>query len=175
MTTRFEIPTIQTAHLTLRAPMPSDLDAYAAFRASDRSRIIGGPDDRAGAFNMLCSLVGHWHIRGYGRWMVADKATDEPLGVVGLYYPEDWPEPEIGWQVFDGAEGRGIAYEAAEASRRYAYDTLGWKTVASLILPTNTRSANLARRLGCVIDGQHPHKVFGSLDIWRHPSPEALA
>jgi hypothetical protein len=55
--------------------------------------------------------------------------------------------------------------------RAYAYDTLGWTTVASLIVPTNTRSAALARRMGAVIDGQHQHPFYGPLDIWRHLSP----
>jgi len=61
------------------------------------------------------------------------------LGVVGLMYPEDWPEPEIAWTVFDSGEGRGIAYEAALASRSYGYDTLGLSTLVSLIKSDNVR------------------------------------
>lgn len=173
--TTLTIPTVETARLRLRAPEPRDFEAYAAFRAGERARVLGGPNDRAEAFHMFCGLVGHWHLRGFGRWLVADKATDEPLGIVGLYHPEDWPEPEIGWSVFDAAEGKGVAFEAAEASRRYAYEVLGWTTVASLIKPDNARSAALARRMGAVIDGQHPHPTYGPLDIWRHLSPTQLA
>ena len=47
--------------------------------------------------------------------MVADRETDEPFGVVGIYHPLDWPEPEIGWSLYANAEGRGIGYEAALA------------------------------------------------------------
>jgi ribosomal-protein-alanine N-acetyltransferase len=169
--TTLHIPTVETAQLRLRAPVASDFEAYAAFRASERARILGGPNDRAEAFQMFCALVGHWHLRGYGRWIVADRATDEPLGVVGIYHPADWPAAEIGWSVFDAAEGRGIAHEAALATRDYAYSTLGWTTIVSLIRPDNTRSIALARRMGCTIDGQHPHPVYGPLDIWRHRSP----
>ena len=166
--TTVQIPTVETARLRLRAPEPRDFEAYADFRASERTRVLGGPNTRAEAFHMFCGLVGHWHLRGYGRWLVADRETDAALGIVGLYFPEDWPEPEIGWSVFDAAEGRGIAHEAAEASRAYAYDVLGWTTVASLIVPSNARSAALARRMGAVIDGQHLHPTYGPLDIWRH-------
>jgi RimJ/RimL family protein N-acetyltransferase len=168
MGTTVHIPTIETQHLRLRAPMPADFDAYATFRLSERTRILGGPNPRDEAFHMFCGLVGHWHIRGYGRWMVADRITDAPLGIVGLYFPDDWPEPEIGWSLFDAAEGKGVAYEAATASRDYAYDVLGWTRVVSLIVPHNARSAALARRMNCVNDSQFAHPFYGPMDVWVH-------
>jgi ribosomal-protein-alanine N-acetyltransferase len=173
--TSVHIPTVETARLRLRAPMPQDFEAYAAFRQSERTHILGGPNGRDEAFHMLCGLVGHWHIRGYGRWMVADRATDAPLGVVGPYFPDDWPEPEIGWSLFDAAEGRGIAFEAATVARDYAFGVLGWTRAVSLIVPHNHRSAALARRMGCVCDGQYPHPVYGPMDVWRHRPPGAVA
>jgi RimJ/RimL family protein N-acetyltransferase len=173
--TTIHIPTVDTARLRLRAPMPDDFDAYAAFRASERTRVLGGPYSRAEAFHMFCALVGHWHLRGYGRWIVADRATDAPLGVVGLYFPEDWPEPEIGWSMFDHAEGKGFAAEAATAARSYAYHVLGWTRVVSVIVPDNTRSIALARRMGCVLDGTFPHPDYGLMDVWRHLPPGVAA
>lgn len=169
------IPTVETARLRLRAPRLSDLDLYAAFRGSERARVLGGPYSRADSFVQLASLIGHWGLRGFGRWMVADRQTDEPLGVVGLYHPEDWPEPEIAWSVFASAEGKGVAHEAALAARDYAYRILGWTRVVSLIVPGNVRSVALARRLGAVVEGQHRHATLGTQDIWRHAGPEALA
>lgn len=166
------IPTLQTERLTLRAPSADDFVAYAAFRVSDRAKTVGGPYSRAQAFDQLCSIIGHWQLRGYGRWMVADRQTDHPLGIVGLYFPEDWPEPEIAWSVFAAAEGRGIAYEAALAARRYAYDTLGWTTAMSLVDPANIRSVALARRMGCTDGETYQHPTFGLMHIWRHPGPE---
>lgn len=174
MTLRPTIPTLETARLILRAPRLDDLDAFAAFGAGPRARSIGGPFTRAESFKRLAALLGHWDLRGFGRWIVADRGTDVPLGVVGLYHPEDWPAPEIAWTVFDGAEGRGIAHEAACTARRYAYETLGWPGAVSLVAPDNARSAALARRLGCTCDGVYPHPGFGLLDIWRHPSAAAL-
>jgi len=168
------IPTIETERLILRAPSFADFEAYAAFRASERTKLIGGPYDRAQAFTQLAEIIGHWTLRGFGRWMVADKASDEPLGIVGCFCPEGWPEPEIAWSVFERAEGRGIAYEAAFAARNYAYETLGWQTAISLVDPANTRSVALAKRLGCVDGGTFNHDTYGLMHIWRHPAPEAL-
>ena len=172
MDTIIRIPTLETPRLILRAPRAEDFESYAAFRASERAAHIGGPSTRAQAFMQMSALIGHWQLRGYGRWIVADKTSDEAFGVVGLFYPEDWPEPEIAWSLFAPAEGRGIAFEAAAAAREFAYRTLGWQTVVSLIAPGNARSIALARRLGAVLDGVHEHEEHGSLGIYRHPRPE---
>lgn len=169
------IPVLTTERLTLRAPRLSDWDAYAAFRMSDRTIPIGGPDTRARAWHHFTSVSGQWHLRGYGRWIVADRATDAPLGLVGLFHPIEWPEPELAWSVFAEGEGRGFAFEAARAARTHAYDTLGWTTLISLIDPANTRSVALGHRMGAVPDGVFHHETHGAMDVWRHPAPEAFA
>ncbi|WP_208350793.1 GNAT family N-acetyltransferase [Pseudaestuariivita rosea] len=168
------IPVLQTERLTLRGPELSDLDAYAEYGASPRTAYVGGPFNRAQAFDRLSNLIGHWHLRGFGRWIIADQDTNAPLGIVGLYYPEDWPEPEIAWSVFADAEGRGIAYEAALVARTYAYETLGWTTAISLIIDGNTRSFALAERLGARFEKIYTHPEYGEMAMWRHPGPEAL-
>lgn len=165
------IPTLTTQRLTLRAPHLSDFDAYAEFRASDRARFVGGPNTQIQAWGQFIGLPGQWAIRGYGRWIMADRNSDMPLGVVGLLYPIGWPEPEIAWSMFAAGEGRGLAHEAALAARRYAYETAGWTTAISLIDPENTRSVALAERLGCRLDGAFQHEIFGAMQIWRHPAP----
>ena len=169
------IPTIETERLLLRAPDMTDFEVYAAFRTGPRSVGVGGPYSKAQAFDSLGEIIGHWQLRGFGRWMAADKETNVPMGVVGPYHPEDWPEPEIAWTVFDNAEGKGIAFEAAMASREYAYNTLGWKTAISCIFPDNLRSIALAERMGATVDGHFVHEDIGRLNIYRHPSSEALA
>ncbi len=174
MTVDFQIPELETDRLRLRLPRMDDLDAHVAFRASERSKGVGGPFDRASSFHHLETIVGQWQLRGYGRWMVSDKATDAPLGIVGVYHPDDWPEPEIGWSIYEAAEGKGIAQEAASATRAYVFDTLGWSRIVSLIMEDNHRSIRLAERLGCKEDGAFDHPVYGRLNIWVHPGPEAL-
>lgn len=175
METLIRIPTLETTRLVLRAPQASDIEAYAAFCASPRSATVGGPFSRDEAFSRLSALLGHWHLRGYGRWMVTDRESGAPLGVVGLMYPESWPAPEIAWSLFDAAEGKGIAHEAAVAARDYAYRVLHWDTVISCVAGDNDRSTALAERMGCVRDGVFDHPRFGSLVVWRHrPASEVL-
>lgn len=172
MTANVTIPTLTTKRLILRAPEMRDFEAFAAFRASDRVKWQGGPNPREESFNQLCSFIGMWHLRGYGPWLVADKETDAPLGAVGLFFPEDWPEPEITWGVFEGAEGHGVAYEAALETRRYAYEVLGMPALISLTLPQNEKSILLAKRLGAQQETDFIHPKFGALNVWRHLSPD---
>lgn len=168
------IPTVETERLRLRAPEWSDFDAFSAFRMSNRTEHLGGPCTRTQAFDKLGEIIGHWHLRGYGRWMVADKTTDTPIGIVGCFYPDDWPEPEIAWSVFEGAEGRGIAHEAAIATLRFAYNTLGWTTAVSCTTPENTRSQALAVRLGATREDDFTTVDGLLLQVYRHAGPEAF-
>jgi len=165
---------LETARLRLRAPSLDDLDAECAFFASDRAAHVGGPKARNEVWRMLATIVGHWVFRGYGFWAVEEKATGAYCGRVGLWFPLEWPEPEIGWNLMAGAEGRGIAREAALAARGYAYGTLGWTTAISLISHGNDRSIRLAERLGCVREADYQHPSFGAIQQWRHPGPGAL-
>lgn len=170
--TRPLIPTLHTERFVLRAPKMADLQQFANFRAGPRSALVGGPFPAASAFTALCGIAGHWTLRGFGRFLVADRETDEALGIVGPFFPDDWPEPEIAWTVFDNAEGRGVAFEAAQAAIAFAYGTLGWTTAMSAISPENTRSLALARRLGARHDGEFIHPEYGPLQIWRHAAPK---
>jgi len=172
--TTLRIPELVTERLRLRAPCMADFEAYAAYSASERARWVGGPFTRAEAFDRLASVFGHWALRGYGRWIVADRESDAPLGLVGPFYPEGWLEPEIAWTVFNEAEGRGVAFEAAIAARAHAYATLGWTTSVSLIDADNRRSIALAERLGATREGVFRHETLGPLEVWRHPGPAAL-
>lgn len=169
------IPVIETANLRLRGPKTADFEVFAAFMASPRATHVGGPLTRTLAWRSFCHLTGHWLHRGYSMFILADKATDAALGMSGPWFPEGWPEPEIGWSIWaTQAEGRGLAYEAAFATRSHAYTALGWKTAISLIADGNTRSQALAQRMGCTRDGEFIHETFGASQIWRHPAPEHL-
>ena len=94
--------------------------------------------------------------------------------MAGPWFPEGWPEPEIGWSIWDAAaEGKGVAHEAATAARAWAYDALGWTTAISLIVDGNARSEALARRMGCQFEGEFTHETFGKSRIFRHPARPA--
>ena len=169
-----QIPTLETERLTLRPPKVADFDAFADFYASDRAKFVGGPLTRESAWRMLAMEVGHWSLAGFGRWIVTTKDSDAPIGLVGLFCPDGWPEPEIGYDLFANSEGQGYATEAALASRDHAYDVLAWPTAISLINPANIGSKGVATRMGASFEEMYQHERHGALELWRHPAPEGL-
>ncbi|MEM8759939.1 MAG: GNAT family N-acetyltransferase [Pseudomonadota bacterium] len=174
MSVSFTIPTLETERLVLRAPAEKDFAAWIAFNETERTQFVGGRQAPNAVWRGLAAYLGHWALRGYGMWAVDLRETGEFCGNVGPWYPHGWPEPEIGWTLLGTAEGRGIAQEAALASRDWAYGTLGWTTAISLIDPQNARSIALAERLGAWRDGDFVHDEHGAMGIWRHPEPAAL-
>ncbi|SFB07242.1 Protein N-acetyltransferase, RimJ/RimL family [Poseidonocella pacifica] len=162
------IPVLETERLILRAPREEDFEAFAAFAQSPRNVFVGGIAPRFDAWRGFLSGLGHWALRGYGFFVVEVRETGAVAGRVGLCYHDGWPEPEIGWIIFDGFEGHGYAHEAALAARGWAARALGMTRLISLIDPDNHRSEALARRLGAVpeadwtIEDKH-------VRIWRHP------
>ncbi|MCL4161176.1 UNVERIFIED_CONTAM: hypothetical protein GTU68_057524, partial [Idotea baltica] len=108
------IPIIETERLILREfRCDSDFEAYAHFYASDLTRHYGGPLDRSSAWRAAAAMMGHWVIRGYGAWALEEKSTTDFCGIVGLWYPEGWPEREITWAIVESKQGKGFAAEAA--------------------------------------------------------------
>jgi len=181
MTARLiDTPILETERLSLRAPQASDFDSIVPFVTSVRAQYVGGGADKdmGHAWRILAILTGHWHLRGYGSFVLVDKATGETIGSAGPWHPGDWPETELGWTIWSTkAEGKGFAHEAVLALRRHAYADLGWTTAVSYIDARNTRSLALAQRLDCWHDkAAAKPKSDEDIQVWRHPAPsEVLA
>ena len=170
------IPRLETERLILRGFRSEDFEPFAAYAQSPRSKGTGGPQDRNLAWRAFASMTGHWVHRGFGFFVIEHKESGQALGTCGPWFPEGWPEKEIGWTLWSPeGEGQGFAHEAALAARGFAYDTLGWSTAISMILYGNTRSEALAKRMGCTRDGGFVHAQYGETSIWRHPAPGDLA
>ena len=169
-----DFPEIETERLILRGPKVEDFETEAAFLATERSRYMAGPLSRVDAWRKFTARFGSQALRGFSMMSVTLKGSDTPIGLVGPHYPATWNEPELGWALYAGAEGKGYAFEAATAARRHAYETLGWTTAISYIIPENTRSRRLAERLGCVIDQNVTPPFDVPCLVYRHPGPEDL-
>lgn len=163
------IPTLETERLIMREfRNDTDFESWAAFYSSDSTRFYGGPLDRAATWRAAAAMMGHWVIRGYGPWAIEEKASGEFCGMVGLWNPEGWPEPEITWAMIDQKQGSGFAHEAAKRSRTYAYETLGWDSVYSCISAGNKASIGLAQKLGATLDREVVDQMRGTMLIYRH-------
>jgi RimJ/RimL family protein N-acetyltransferase len=177
MTLPFHIPTLTTTRLTLRPPREDDFPAMLAFNDSPRCAFVGGKQNRQLVWRYLLANIGHWALRGHGLFSV-DTHAGAFVGRVGVIFHDGWPEPELGWHLYDGFEGKGYAQEAALAARADYCTRVSSRPLISIIAPDNRRSAALAERLGARIERLDTGEgsPFGApFAVWRHPGPEASA
>lgn len=141
-------PTLVTPRCVLRMPRLSDFDHRLEFLVSARAEWEGGPYHPADAWRLFFSEVGQWPLYGFGPFSMDHRLDGTYLGEVGIYQPEGYPEPELGWFVTEAAEGQGYAAEGARAVMVWAAQTFGWDHLDNYIDPGNARSIALGLRLG---------------------------
>lgn len=166
-------PILHTSRLTLRGISLDDADAFARFYASTHSGFYGGPASAAQSWRYMAAYAGHWPLRGYGPWAVTLTQTGETIGMLGPWYPEGWPEPEMTYFILEEYAGKGYASEALSSALEWVFAEADWTTAISAIDPKNQASVALARSCGAMHDGQADVALHGLMDIYRYPAPEA--
>jgi RimJ/RimL family protein N-acetyltransferase len=149
------IPTIETERLVLRPPVLADLpSSLSLWSDPEVVRFIGGvPATEEDVWGRLQRYVGHWHLLGFGMFVVCDKAGNY-LGEIGFLDARRGMEPkldapEVGWVLRPSAHGQGIASEAVRA-------LLAWGEVnipvaqsfMCIIDPGNAPSIRVAEKMG---------------------------
>jgi RimJ/RimL family protein N-acetyltransferase len=169
----FEIPTLTTNRLRLRAFRADDLDAYAAMQADPevmRYLVTGRTSTRVEVWRTMATSLGQWALRGYGMW-ACEKIDGDFVGSVGIFQPLDWPEPEIAYSLDRPFWRQGFATEAATAARNWLFGHFPVARAASFIRPDNhpsktgrgtarrgLRADVRVARIGLRILGASPHR-----------------
>ena len=157
------VPTLRTERLVLRPFAASDVVAYAEMNAdAEVARFLSGngaPLSAEDSWRQLAMFIGHWELRGFGMWAVAEvERPDVLVGRVGAHEPAGWPDVEVGWALARSAWGRGYATEGARAALRYVFDVLKRPRAVSIIRPENLKSRAVADRLGQKLAGEWTHR-----------------
>ena len=164
---------IETDRLLLRSWKRSDCEPIMSiFEDDEYAKYIGGAKPRWQAWRHFSMIIGHWHMRGFTVFAVEEKATGKTVGYVGPWYPEGWPEQEIGYALLPEAAGKGYATEASMASLKHVYSELGWKTAISMIDKRNEASKRVARKMGARFEKDAVLFEEHEAEIWRHLPPE---
>lgn len=172
MTDLVPIPTLNTARLELRAPIGEDYPVYRDFFAdAEASHFYGGPLDADRAWRVLATDLGHWALRGYGRWSVVEKATGRMVGGCGLWWPEGYPRSELTWWIIPAARRLGYALEASRAAISFGYDRLGWDMVETHMNDDNIAARKLVEMLGGSMFMRETFPDGLARDIFRLPRP----
>ncbi len=90
---------------------------------------------------------------GFGLWAVIDKESGAFLGQCGITWQDVNGEqvPEIGYLFKRKYWHNGYAAEAAQGCKKYAFETLGFDRVYSIIRDNNYASQNVAKRNGMTV------------------------
>lgn len=142
---------LETERLLLRESTDGDLDFLAAMLADPQvMRFYPKCYSREEAAEWLERARQRYEQEGYAPWLVVLKATGEPIGRVGVsrQVAEGRELDEVGYMIHRPYWRQGYAFEAAAASRDYAFQTLNIPRVVSLIRPSNRPSQYVARKLG---------------------------
>lgn len=139
----------------MRGLQPGDYPAFQAFCAdASRRGGVGGALPSYQAFERFSAMIGHWTMRGFGRYAITREGR--AIGHVGPSHVTEEAAPEITWSLWDAADtGKGYATEAARGVLAHLFDT-GWPSIIALVHEENAASIAVARRLGGVEDPSIP-------------------
>jgi len=144
-------PILETERLILRPFKSQDLDPFAKIVADSEvirfATYTGNTMTRSQAWNWLCMMMGHWHLRGYGIWAVEERRTGELLGRIGLQFLEWFDDVELVWMLKQNAWRRGFSTEGAKAAIEFGFSNLDIPRLAAVIHIGNEPSVKLAERL----------------------------
>ena len=173
------IPTLTAARFTLRAFREDDVPALTALHSDPEVmrflRPNGEPEPNPRlAWEYMAMQMGHWLLKGYGKWAMADRKSDELVGRVGYFdAPYEWPGLELGWTISRSLWSQGYASEAARLALNWGFETLATNEIISAIHPGNVASMRVAERIGehRLREGQvlgQPCLIYGiSRDEWK--------
>src|SRR6185503_2251353 len=160
---------VETKRLILRKPRLDDWkDIHEYYSDPECTKYtVRRPLNESESWQKLAALAGHWTLRGYGSYVLEEKDLDLVIGIAGLDYPNDWPEPEIQWALCRKFWGKGYASEAARAVKEMAVNYLPGLSLISLIHPENQNSIHLAKTLGAYFEKEYYFRD-DSWHIYRH-------
>ncbi len=146
-----EIPTIQTARLTLRPLLPEDAESLHHIYLSEGvlryfPNPIPPPLDKVERF--IAGQSEHWEHYGYGDWAVVLSSGQMMIGWAGLQYLPELGETEVGFLFNRPYWGKGYATEAALAALSFGFERLSLEQIIALVHPGNLASRRVIEKCG---------------------------
>lgn len=154
--------------VVVRPYQPEDAEQHYAAVEESRAHLapwlpwVGGYASVADSRNYIARMRANWLLREDMGLGIFERATGRYLGGTGLH-PRDWEAGvfEIGYWLRADAEGHGYMTEAVRLLTTFAFESLGANRVFIRCDARNSRSANVARRLGFVQEAHLRNELRG--------------
>ena len=85
---------------------------------------------------------------GYGRYAVFYKSNNKLIGFCGFKYLPELKITDLGYRFLPEYWGKGIASESSTKLLEFGFSTLNLKTVFGIVVPENSASSAVLRKLG---------------------------
>ncbi len=102
---------------------------------------------------------------GYGRWGCFLKESGQMIGFCGLKFLQDYDEVDVGYRFLPAFWGRGLATEAASATLRFGFETIGLRRIIGMVVPQNLPSIRVLEKSGLEFEAEF---LEDGLRIWRY-------
>jgi ribosomal-protein-alanine N-acetyltransferase len=163
-----EIPTLQTARLTLR-PLEAE-DAQVLLRIYQVEGVLQyfpnpAPPPLEKVQKFIAGQAKHWAEYGYGNWGILPAGANQIIGWVGLQYVPELDETEVGYLLNRPFWGQGYATEAARASLHFGFEHFDFDHLIALVHPDNLGSRRVLEKCGLTYA---ENKVLWGLDMRRY-------
>jgi RimJ/RimL family protein N-acetyltransferase len=93
-------------------------------------------------------IIDKYTLHGFGQYVVALKATGEPMGLTGLIRRPGLDDVDVGYAYLPQYWGKGYASEAVAAVMAYGRATLGLPRIVGIVDPANARSIHVLEKAG---------------------------
>jgi RimJ/RimL family protein N-acetyltransferase len=144
---------IETNRLILRPWQDSDLSSFFEMSQDhDVMRYFPNLLSRSESDDLAHLIQSFIKKQSWGFWALELKENGEFIGFTGLHHqPTKFdfsPCTEIGWRLKRSAWGKGLAFEAAQASLDFGFKHLKLNEIVAFTAYSNLPSQKLMERLG---------------------------
>jgi ribosomal-protein-alanine N-acetyltransferase len=146
---------VETERLLLREFVEDDAEAFFSFNGDPEVMRHTGQSPSTSVSQVRREIRDYPDYRkhGFGRWAVVYKPDQVIVGFNGLKYLDDLREVDLGYRFRVDYWGKGIATESSRAVLSYGFEELGLKRIIGLVLPANTASVRVLKKVGMRFDG----------------------
>lgn len=157
-------PTIETPDLRLRMVRRSDAkQLYELCSRPETSKYsMWSPHSSLGVTKRFIS----YQLTALRRhcctfFVIEQKSTGNVIGTCSyVSFDDSYKVAEIGYSILRELWGRGYATQAAGALTGYAFERIGAQRVFARVIPENTASAAVLKKLGFGFEGRHKKEYY---------------
>ena len=110
------------------------------------------PSGRDSSIEQTAARIAHYQHHqsehGFSKWIIMERASDQPIGDAGLLLLTDYGWIDFGFRLAQPFWGKGRATEAASAWVERAFGELKLNRLTAIVHPENHASINVLHKLG---------------------------